>query len=128
VGKSGAAAAGVGTGGGRCGNGWQAVVAAEVGVPLTGALVNKVSQGRTGARGSFYADRLRSSYARRLAPCHSALQQEVNKSLCLCTLVVYLGREGEQGAPYSSLTIHIVPPLACMGLGNVKRKHGLVCL
>jgi hypothetical protein len=34
----------------------------------------------------------------------------------LCT-GVYLGKEGEQGAPYSSLTIHIVPPLACMGLG-----------
>jgi hypothetical protein len=26
----------VGTGGGRCGNGWKAVAAAEVGVPLTG--------------------------------------------------------------------------------------------
>jgi hypothetical protein len=36
AGKSGAAAAaGVGTGGGRCGNGWKAVAAAEVGVPLT---------------------------------------------------------------------------------------------
>jgi hypothetical protein len=32
VGKSGAA---VGTGGGRCGDGWRAVAVAEVGVPLT---------------------------------------------------------------------------------------------
>jgi hypothetical protein len=38
VGKSGvAAAAGVGTGSGRCGNGQRAVAAAEVGVPLTNA-------------------------------------------------------------------------------------------
>jgi hypothetical protein len=39
----------------------------------------------------------------------------------LAPLYINLGREGEQGAPYSSLTIHIVPPLACMGLGNIKR-------
>jgi hypothetical protein len=36
VGKSGAAAASMGTGSGRCGNGRRAVVAVEVGVPLTG--------------------------------------------------------------------------------------------
>jgi hypothetical protein len=52
--------------------------------------VNKVGQGRTGARGSLYTDQLGSSYARRLAPHHSALQQEVNKGLCLCAPVVYL--------------------------------------
>jgi hypothetical protein len=45
-----------------------------------------------------------------------------------CALVVYLGTEGEQGAPYSSLTIHVVPPLACMGLGNVECKCRLVRL
>jgi hypothetical protein len=45
----------------------------------------------------------------------------------LCTSSI-LGREGEQGTPYSSLTIHIVLPLACMGLGNVKCKHRLICL
>jgi hypothetical protein len=84
--------------------------------------------GGTGARGSFYADLLGSSYARGLAPCHSALQQEVNKGLHLCALVVYLSKEGEQGAPYSSPTIHIVLPLVCMGLGNVESKHRLICL
>jgi hypothetical protein len=67
------------------------------------------------------------SLARGLAPRHSAPQQEVNKGLCPCAPVVYLGREGEQGAPYSSSTIHIVLPLACMRLGNVEHKHGLVC-
>jgi hypothetical protein len=63
-----------------------------------------------------------------LAPCHSALQQDVNRDLCLCALVVYLSKEGEQGIPYSSPTIHIVLPLACMGLGNIKCKHRLICL
>jgi hypothetical protein len=92
------------------------------------ASVDKVSQGRTGARGSFYTDWLRSSYARGLAPHHSAPQQEVNRGLRPCAPVVYLGKEGEQGAPYSSLTIHIVLPLACMGLGNVKCECRLVCL
>jgi hypothetical protein len=66
------------------------------------------------------------SYARGLAPCHGALQQEVNRGLCPCAPVVYLGKEGEQGAPYSSPTIHIVPPLACMGLGNVECKSRLI--
>jgi hypothetical protein len=61
-------------------------------------------------------------------PCHGALQQEVNKGLHLCALVVYLGREEEQVAPYSSPTMHILPPLACMGLGNIKHKYGLICL
>jgi hypothetical protein len=75
-----------------------------------GALVDKVGWGRTGAIGSFYTDRLRSSYARGLAPCHSVLQQEVNKGVHLCAPAVYLCREGEQGTPYSSLTIHVVPP------------------
>jgi hypothetical protein len=42
--------------------------------------------------------------------------------------VVYLGKEGEQGAPYSSLTIHVVPPLACMGLGNVECECRLIRL
>jgi hypothetical protein len=92
----------------------------------SGVPVDKVSQRRTGARGSFYTDRLGSSYARGLAPRHGALQQEVNKGLHPCAPVFYLGREGEQGAPYSSLTIHIVPPLACMRLGNVERKHRLI--
>jgi hypothetical protein len=55
-------------------------------------------------------------------------KQEVNKGLCLCAALVYLGREGEQGAPYSSPTIYIVLPLGCIGLGNVKRKHRLICL
>jgi hypothetical protein len=63
-----------------------------------------------------------------LAPHYSAPQQEVNKGLHLCALVVYLGKEGEQGAPYSSPTIHVVLPLACMGLGNVEHKHRLVGL
>jgi hypothetical protein len=45
-----------------------------------------------------------------LAPYHGALQQEVNKGL-FHALVVYLSREGEQGAPYSSPTIHTVLPL-----------------
>jgi hypothetical protein len=36
MGKSGVVVvAGMGTGSGRCGNGWKAVAAAEVGVPLT---------------------------------------------------------------------------------------------
>jgi hypothetical protein len=85
-------------------------------------------QSGTGAGGSFHADLLGLSYARGLAPCHGAPQQEVSKGLCLCVPVVYLSRGGEQGAPYSSPTIHIVPPLACMGLGNIERKCGLVCL
>jgi hypothetical protein len=72
--------------------------------------------------------RLGSSYTRGLALCHGAPRQEVNKGLCPHPLVVYLGREGEQGAPYSSPTIHIVLPLACMGLGSVKCKHRLICL
>jgi hypothetical protein len=41
----------------------------------------------------------------------------------LCTV----GKEGE-GAPYSSPTIHIVLPLACMGLGNIECKSRLVRL
>jgi hypothetical protein len=61
-------------------------------------------------------------------PRHGALQQEVNRGLRHRAQVVYLGKEGEQGAPYSSLTIHVVLPLACMGLGNVKCKCSLVCL
>jgi hypothetical protein len=84
--------------------------------------------GGTGAKGSFYTDQLGSSYTRGLAPCHGAPQQEVNKGLCPRAPVVYLGRDGEQGAPYSSPAIHIVLPLAYMGLRNIKRKHGLVCL
>jgi hypothetical protein len=75
-----------------------------------------------------YADLLGLSYTRGLAPHQGAPQQEVNKGLRLCALLVYLSKEGEQGAPYSSPTIHIVPPLACMGLGNVKCKCRLVCL
>jgi hypothetical protein len=61
-----------------------------------------------------------------LAPCHGALQQEVNRGLRPYALIVYLGKEGEQGAPYSSLTIHVVLPLACMGLGNVECECRLV--
>jgi hypothetical protein len=84
--------------------------------------------GGTGARGSFYADLLGLSYTRGLAPHHGAPQQEVDKGLRLCAPVVYLGKEGEQGAPYSSPAIHIVPPLACMGLGNIECKHRLIHL
>jgi hypothetical protein len=57
-------------------------------------------------------------------PRYGAPQQGLHS----CTLVVYLGREGEQGTPYSSLTIHIVPPLACIRLGNIKHKSGLIYL
>jgi hypothetical protein len=39
---------------------------------------------------------------RGLAPHHGALQQEVDKGLHPCTPVVYLGKGGVQGAPYSS--------------------------
>jgi hypothetical protein len=63
-----------------------------------------------------------------LAPHHSAPQQEVDKGSHPCTLVVYLSKGGEQGAPYSSSTIQIVLPLACIGLGNIECKHRLICL
>jgi hypothetical protein len=45
-----------------------------------------------------------------LAPCHGAPQQEVNKGLCLCAPLVYLSREGKQGAPYSSRDLRINGP------------------
>jgi hypothetical protein len=88
----------------------------------------QLTKSARGGQEPFYADQLRSSYARGLAHRHGAPQQDVNKGLHPHALVFYLSREGEQGVPYSSSTIHVVPPLACIGLGNVERKHGLVCL
>jgi hypothetical protein len=41
---------------------------------------------------------------------------------------LYTSRGGEQGTPYSSSTIHVVLPPACIGLGNIKHKHRLIHL